>query len=212
MLNRKLFILVLILFIPLYTYSNPLLDKNVVLENKDLIKEVKEEKLDRKLDARVMSPNADKLKVNASKSCNNSINMMEKRLDVLESNIDKRRKLIEKISLIINKRISNLKSKGMDTSKVETSLQEYLNNTNELLKQREGSMMVLADLTRFDCDGDPQNFRNNLKDFNQRFRNLNLEFNRENNKFRKSVLIELSNLQNKYEDSLNSNAESFINE
>lgn len=194
-----------LLISPFYAFSEPLNRQDVLqkIETKEAREIVKDLKVSEKLNV-VNERNIDreKLQVKTPKSCDNTLTMMEKRLDVLESNLKKRRALVEKTSLILNKKIANLKSKGLDTSKTEISLQEYLNGTNELLKQREGSIMVLADLTRFDCDGDPANFKNNLKDFNQRFKNHNLEFNKLNRELRVNVLYEISSLSKKLEESM----------
>jgi hypothetical protein len=128
------------------------------------------------------------------KPCTQTLMMMEKRIETLESNLQKRKALRDKIQERLSQKIQTLKLSGVDTSKVEASLSEYLNQTDEVLKQREGIIMVLADLTRFDCGGDPVNFKANLKDFNQRFKNQNLEFNRINKEFRLNVLYELNKL------------------
>ena len=128
------------------------------------------------------------------KPCTQTLLMMEKRIEVMEQNLQKRKELKERILEKLNSRIQTLKSSGIDTSKVEESLSEYVSQTDNVLKQREGLIMVLADLTRFDCGGDSVNFKNNLKDFNQRFKNQNLEFNRINKEFRIKVLYELNNL------------------
>jgi hypothetical protein len=126
--------------------------------------------------------------------CLQTLNMMEKRITVMEENLKKRRALVEKIQTNLTSKIQTLKTSGLDTSNAENALNNYINQTNDILNQREGLIMVLADLTRFDCGGDPVNFKNNLKDFNQRFKNQNLEFNRINQEFRVKVLYEISNL------------------
>jgi len=130
----------------------------------------------------------------SQKSCQNSLNMMEKRLKVLESNLSKRRELIQKITTNLRAKIDTLNASGLDTTGVETTLETYIEETNKLISQREGLIMVLADLTRFDCDSDPSNFRNNIKDFNQRFKNQNLEFNKLNAEFKSKVLQEIDKL------------------
>jgi len=128
------------------------------------------------------------------KPCTQTLLMMEKRIEVMEQNLEKRKELRERILEKLNSRIQTLKSSGIDTTKVEESLSDYVSQTDSVLKQREGLIMVLAELTNFDCGGDPVNFKNNLKDFNQRFKNQNLEFNRINKEFRINVLYELNNL------------------
>jgi len=128
------------------------------------------------------------------RSCENTKQMMEKRLDVLETNLQKRKSLLVKTKNIVNSKISDLKSRGVDTSTVEENFNSYLQKLDNAFKLREGNMMVLADLTRFDCAGDPSNFKNNLKDYNQRFKNHNLEFNKLNRDLRVLVFYEIAKL------------------
>ena len=126
--------------------------------------------------------------------CSQTLLMMQKRVAKMEENLQKRKALRDKIQARISQKIQVIKVSGIDTSKVEASLEDYINQTDEMLKQREGSIKVLSDLTSFDCGGDPVNFKNNLKEFNQKFKNQNLEFNRVNKEFRVNVLYELNKL------------------
>lgn len=205
------FVLILSFFsFSLFVLAEPLNKQDLLekTERKEAQQVLKESRVSERLNV-LNDKNIDRerLQVRGPKTCENTLQMMENRLDVLESNLKKRRSLVEKISLIINKKVTYLKSKGMDTSAIEVSLQEYLNSSNELLKQREGSMMVLSDLTRFDCAGDPSNFKNNLKDFNLRFRNHNLEFNKLHNEFKKNILYQISTLSEKLQNSMDTTEE-----
>jgi hypothetical protein len=127
-------------------------------------------------------------------SCSETKDMMEKRLYVLNSNLTKRVSVNEKVRTVVSSKISQLKSAGIDTSKVEESFSSYETSLQTLITDREKLISTLSELTMFDCINSPAPFKDNLKKFNQDFRNQNLEFNKLNKTLRVGVFYELNKL------------------
>lgn len=134
-------------------------------------------------------------KVKTPQTCAEINNKINQRVATLTDNLNKRKALLEKITKVLNARISNLKGKGADTSEIEKSLNEYISSSSDLINKRESFIKNLTSLVSQDCSLESgTSFKASLKDLNQQFRNHNLEFNQINKDFRVKVLYQLSNL------------------
>jgi len=131
-----------------------------------------------------------------AKTCTETKAMIDKRLSLMQVNLSKRKALVTRVNTVLEKKIEYLKAKNLDTSKIEASLQTYTDSMNSLFAQREALVSSLSALTNFDCTSDPAGFKTNLKQFNQNFKNQNLDFNQLNKDLRVKVLYEISNLIN----------------
>lgn len=140
-------------------------------------------------------------------SCSETKAMMEKRISVLNSNLSKRNSINDKVRNLVNAKISLLKGKGLDTSTIESNFSAYQTSLQNLISDREKLIASLSDLTMFDCINSPAPFKENLKKFNQDFRNQNLEFNKLNKTLRVGVFYELNKLIESTKTTTNSTQE-----
>ena len=140
-------------------------------------------------------------------SCSETRIMMNKRINVLNENLTKKGAFLVKTDSFLNNKILSLISEGIDTSKLEQSWSDYQSQTENLLLSRNELITRLGELASFDCEGNPSGFKESLKEFNQLFRNQNLEFNKLNKEFRVNILYEINNLSLKLNSEYSSGVE-----
>jgi hypothetical protein len=131
---------------------------------------------------------------NSSGRCVQINSMLTKRVLLLEDNLNKRLGLISKIETNLTVKLQTLKLSGKDTTTIESNLQNFIAESQKLTSQRQELISNLKTLISSDCDNSPSNFQANLREFNQKFRNQNLEFNRLSRDFRVTILVEINNL------------------
>lgn len=171
--------------------SSKIIQKDLRQDNKKIEKDFELSKPSSKPNSMFNISNNDSKSQN---SCTNSLQMIDKRIKVLQSNLVKRKSLTEKINFNLTAKLETLKASGLDTSEIEESLKNYLEQSEKLVNQREDLLTYLISLSNFNCETDSVNFKKNLKEFNSRFKNQNLEFNKLNSDFKSNVLQQIDNL------------------
>jgi len=130
-----------------------------------------------------------------SLACENISNTLSKKVSLMEASISKRKQVMSNIENAVQNRITNLKTEGKDVSAIETSFSSFKEKSDAYILEREAVLAKLKEVASLNCDTDRAALIQNIRNFNNVFRNHNSKNNDLKELLKTTVLNPLKDLQ-----------------
>jgi hypothetical protein len=112
----------------------------------------------------------------------------------IEKSISNLNASVTKIEGIVNKKISELNEKGVDTTQLTNNLSEFKNRANLIIASRQESINSLNSMDNSNCLSNSKTFSDNLRTYNTNLKNQNSSQKELKNYVRENIISVIKSL------------------
>jgi len=126
-----------------------------------------------------------------AESCNTISGKIEQRKLSIQKSISNLNTMVSKVEGIVNKRISALNEKGINTSEISANLATFKKNSQDIISTKQASLTSLNSLDKNSCQTDKKSFSASIKSFNESLKQQNSQQNSLKTYVRENIIAKI---------------------